>query len=361
MQNKLNGNEMELDLIAHETEIKIENDNFQFSFQRSDKEQIAIQSPSLPIIDETKNFIFQNPIKIQSCANISSNPIIFESSRLAHLADGSVVVCCKGTMVMSSVVMQENDSFDLKVEAQERSYARGFIPSGIRRDDSGITEYEVLISRMIDRSFRPFLDLKYNQNGNHAEIQIVSQLLSSDDIHDSRMLAINATSAALYLSNIADEPIAAISIAYIGDQFIANPTKMQRENSSLNMMYVGIIDGDDDGGKCVMVETDAKQISDEIFCNALKFAQSQLLPIINAMKELKKEFISFKNCAFDEEIINDVIVENNNDAKNLIISDMKQKILELYSNISYSKVKYFTLYKYLNVYFIILEFKKYET
>lgn len=125
-------------------------------------------NPEPPVdieIDETASFMVRNPVEIRSTVEFANgSSMTFESGRISHLSESAVVVSCKGTMVLSTATSRlldpmtcnlSDDGVDLKVDAHERSWPRGYIPSGLQRNDGGITDYEILLCRMIDRSLRP--------------------------------------------------------------------------------------------------------------------------------------------------------------------------------------------------------------
>ena len=244
--------------------------------------------------------LYNREITIPTRHGAGNPSITFEASKLAHLTDGAVVASCEGTLVLATAVgelktMSEfSESVDLRTEAREKSSARGYIPPGFLRTDMGSSEYEILLSRMIDRSIRPLF-------GNSAksiltknyQIQITSNLLSCDETYCTQALAINAVSASIHMSGVPwDGPIAAVKVGYVlnGDsansgELICNPSREEMERSVMNLMYVGLKDG-----KCLMIETDAQQVDYDIYKQALYYASQQVVPIIDGIEALKAKF-----------------------------------------------------------------------
>ena len=125
-------------------------------------------TPEPPIdikIDETASFMVRDPAEIRSTVEFpNGSTMTFETGRISHLSESAVVAACRGTIVLSTATSRlldpascnlGDDGVDLKVEAHERSWPRGYVPSGLQRNDGGITDYEILLCRMIDRSIRP--------------------------------------------------------------------------------------------------------------------------------------------------------------------------------------------------------------
>src|SRR5207247_5286359 len=159
---------------------------------------------------------------------------------MARLADGSVVVSCGDTMVLASAVSattikEGQDYFPLMVDYREKAAAVGKFPGGYFKREGRPTEKETLTSRMIDRPLRPLFPQGY-----FYDTQIISILLSADGENDPDILAINGASAALSVSDIPFiGPIGAVRAGRANGQFVANPTHTEREQSDLDLVYVG--------------------------------------------------------------------------------------------------------------------------
>ncbi len=217
-------------------------------------------------------------------AQIGSNQVSIETGRIAKLADGAVIVSCGETMVMVSAVSataikEGQDYFPLTVDYREKAAAAGKFPGGYFKREGRPTEKETLTSRMIDRPLRPLFPQGY-----FYDTQIISILLSADGENDPDILAINGASAALSVSDIPFAgPIGAVRVGRVNDQFIANPTHSERQQSDLDLVYVGM------ENDVIMIEGAANQIPEADFVKALEFAHGQAREMIRIQKELASQ------------------------------------------------------------------------
>lgn len=214
-------------------------------------------------------------------SQVGSNPITFETGKLAKLADGAVVVTCGETTVLVTAVSQTKVKagqtwFPLSVEYKEKASAAGQFPGGYFKREGRPTEKEILTSRMTDRPLRPLFPKGYLY-----DTQIVALLLSADQINDSDILSMNGASAALAVSDIPFAgPIGAVRVGRVGGEFVINPTFEEREDSDLDLIYVG------NKTDVIMIEGAADQIPEEEFVNALRFAQTAVQQLVAAQEEL---------------------------------------------------------------------------
>src|SRR5689334_12759805 len=178
----------------------------------------------------------QNKVTTQ----IGSTHISIETGKIAKLADGSVIVSCGETIVLTSAVSATNikegqDFFPLTVDYREKAAAVGKFPGGYFKREGRPSEKETLTSRMTDRPLRPLFP-----SGYFYDTQIISILLSADGENDPDILAINGASAALCVSDIPfNGPIGAVRVGRVNGEFIANPTHTDRVHSDLDLIYVG--------------------------------------------------------------------------------------------------------------------------
>src|SRR5256886_235346 len=214
-------------------------------------------------------------------AQIGANQISIETGRIARLADGAVVVSCGDTMVMASAVSataikEGQDYFPLTVDYREKAAAAGKFPGGYFKREGRPTEKETLTSRMIDRPLRPLFPQGY-----FCDTQIISILLSADGENDPDILAINGASAALSVSDIPFAgPIGAVRVGRVNGQFVANPTHTERQESDLDLVYVGT------ENDVIMIEGAANEIPEADFVKALEFAHGHAREMIRIQKEL---------------------------------------------------------------------------
>src|SRR5210317_109669 len=173
-------------------------------------------------------------------ANVGTNPITIESGKLAKLADGAVTVRCGETVVLVTAVSQtkirEGQTwFPMSVEYKEKASAAGVFPGGYFKREGRPTEKEILTCRMTDRPLRPLFPKGYLY-----DTQIIAVLLSADGVNDADVLSMNGASAALCLSDIPFAgPIGAVRVGRVNGEFVINPTHDQREESDLDLVYVG--------------------------------------------------------------------------------------------------------------------------
>src|SRR4030088_2796105 len=200
-------------------------------------------------------------------AQIGSTQISIETGKIAKLADGSVVVSCGDTMVLARAVSatqikEGQDWFPLTVDYREKAAAVGKFPGGYFKREGRPSEKETLTSRMTDRPLRPLFPAGYLY-----DTQIISMLLSADGQNDPDILAINGASAALTVSDIPFAgPIGAVPVGRVDGQFVANPTHEQRNDSDLDLVYVGT------ENDVIMIEGGAPEIPEEDIIQARELA-----------------------------------------------------------------------------------------
>ena len=213
--------------------------------------------------------------------HVGTNPITIETGKLAKLADGAVTVTCGETVILVTAVSQTKIRdgqtwFPLSVEYKERASAAGVFPGGYFKREGRPTEKEILTCRMTDRPLRPLFPKGYLY-----DTQIVALLLSADQINDADILSMNGASAALCLSDIPFAgPIGAVRVGRVDGEFLINPTFDQREESDLDLVYVG------NKQDVIMIEGAANEIPEEEFKKALRFAQEAVTKLVEAQEDL---------------------------------------------------------------------------
>ena len=214
-------------------------------------------------------------------AQIGATHISIETGKIARLADGAVIVSCADTIVMASAVSataikEGQDYFPLTVDYREKAAAAGKFPGGYFKREGRPTEKETLTSRMIDRPLRPLFPQGY-----FYDTQVISLLLSADGENDPDILALNGASAALCVSDIPFAgPIGAVRIGRVNGEFVANPTHTEREQSDLDLVYVGT------ENDIIMIEGAAREVPEADFVKALEFAHGHAREMIRIQKEL---------------------------------------------------------------------------
>ncbi len=208
------------------------------------------------------------------------NDLILETGKIAKQANGSVTVTYGATVIlvtacMSRKIREGQDFFPLTVEYQEKTYAAGRIPGGFFKREGRPSENEILGSRLIDRPIRPLFP-----EGFLNEVQVMAIVLSSDGENDPNVLALIGASTALSISDIPfNGPLASCRVARINNQFVLNPTYAEIESSDLEVVVACNNNG------VVMLESRAKEVSEEVYLEAVKFGMDSLKPILSIQEE----------------------------------------------------------------------------
>lgn len=207
--------------------------------------------------------------------------LTIETGRVARQADGAVVVTYGETSVLCTVVSAKQpkpdlDFFPLTVHYIEKYYAAGKIPGGFFKREGRPTEKEVLTSRLIDRPIRPLFDENFRN-----ETQVICTVLSYDFENDPDIPAMVGASAALAISGVPFfGPIAGARVGYINGENVLNPSPAQLEESELDLIVAGTTDS------VLMVESEAKELTEETMLNAVLFGHEQMQPVIKLIQEL---------------------------------------------------------------------------
>jgi len=209
--------------------------------------------------------------------------IEIETGKLAKQADGAVVVKMGDTMLLATVVSNKDakegvDFLPLSVDYQEKYAAAGRIPGGFLRREARLSDYEVLISRIVDRALRPLFPEDY-----HADTQVMISLISSDKNTMPDALAGLAASAALAVSDIPfNGPISEVRVAKIDGKLVINPSRTDLERATLEFIVAG---SDKDIN---MVEGEADEIQESELVEAIQFAHEAIKKQVAAQVELTR-------------------------------------------------------------------------
>ena len=224
-----------------------------------------------------------NPVKKQF--KFGDTDIILETGRIARQASGAVLVTMGDLSVLTTVVgakeaNEGQDFFPLSVHYQEKTYAAGRIPGGFLKREGRPSEKETLTSRLIDRPIRPLFP-----KGFMNEVQVICTVLSTDKKNDPDMAAMIGTSAALAISGIPfGGPIGAARVGFTEEEgYILNPSFEQLKESELDMVVAGTSDA------VLMVESEAKELTEDEMLGAVLFAQQEYQAVIQAINELVAE------------------------------------------------------------------------
>ena len=210
--------------------------------------------------------------------------LVLETGKIARQADGAVLATLGETTVLCTVVFAKTpkagvDFFPLTVNYQEKAFAAGKIPGGFFKREGRPSEKETLVSRLIDRPIRPlFVD------GFRNETQVVCTVLSHDLENDPDIVALVGTSAALTLSGVPFMgPVGAARVGYVNGEYVLNPTPAQLDESKLDLVVAGTTDG------VLMVESEAKELSEEIMLGAVTFGHNAFQAVIQAVIDLAEK------------------------------------------------------------------------
>ena len=207
--------------------------------------------------------------------------LVLETGKMARQADGAVVARYGDTVVLATVVGAKTakpgqDFFPLSVHYQEKTFAAGKIPGGFFKREGRPTEKEVLTSRLIDRPIRPLFP-----DGFRNEVQVIVTVLSHDLTNDPDIVAMVGASAALTLSGIPFlGPIGGARVGYINGAYVLNPTAEQMKETALDLVVAGTSEG------VMMVESEAKELSEEVMLGAVNFGHQAMQPVIEAIIQL---------------------------------------------------------------------------
>ncbi len=222
-----------------------------------------------------------NPIRVK--AVVGGKEIMLETGRMANQALGSVWAQCGGTVALVTVCSQplevEKGFFPLTVEYSEKMYAAGRIPgSFFRREIGRPSERETLVSRLIDRPIRPLFP-----KGLKEDVQVLANVISSDQENESDILALTGASAALMLSPLPFEgPVAGGRVGRINGEFVFNPSIKEQAQSDLNILFAASRDA------VVMVEGEARFLPESVIIEALDWGRKEIQPLIDAQLELHR-------------------------------------------------------------------------
>ena len=263
-----------------------------------------------------------------------------ETGRFAKQADGAVVARYGDTMVLATVVAsrepKENiDYFPLQVEYREKFASAGKIPGGFFKREARPSEKEILSARLIDRPIRPMFPEWFR-----CETQVIVTVYSSDQEHDGDILGACAASAALLISDIPFEgPISEVRVGRIDGRFIINPTFSELERSDMDITVAGTSDS------IVMVEGDAREISEQDMLSALAFAHESIKVICDLQMQLVRENAPPKRSAPDTVGLTPLVADVKAAAEErtrqlahtpLLKEERRQKTAELFAEVSAS-------------------------
>ncbi|HOR56759.1 MAG TPA: polyribonucleotide nucleotidyltransferase [Flexilinea sp.] len=217
-------------------------------------------------------------------AEVGGKTITFETGKLAAQAGGAVTIQLGESVVFSAATMgdevhEEQDFFPLTVEYEERMYAGGRIPGSFFRREGRPAGDTILIGRLVDRPIRPLFSQDIRN-----EVQVILYSLSADFENQLDILAINAASASLAISDIPwDGPVGAVRVGLINGEYVINPTFQQMEDSDLDLRIAGTADA------ILMVEAGSNEVSNEAMVGAIEAGHRAIQPLIEAQLKMAAE------------------------------------------------------------------------
>jgi polyribonucleotide nucleotidyltransferase len=216
-------------------------------------------------------------------ATVGNRIISIETGRLAAQAGGAVTVHLNDSIIFAAATMGAVrpgiDFFPLTVEYEERMYAGGIIPGSFFRREGRPSTDAILTSRLTDRPLRPLFP-----EGMRNEVQIIMYSLSADTDNPLDVLAINAASAAVMISDIPwNGPVAAVRIGRVSGQFVINPTFSEIEKSDLDLRIAGTREA------ILMVEAGSDEIPEDVMVAALEYGHKSIQPLIELQLQMRAE------------------------------------------------------------------------
>src|SRR6202043_74532 len=227
----------------------------------------------------------------QVSVELGGRTLTLETGKMARQAHGAVVARYGDSVVLATACMDnkatEKDFLPLTVDYREFTYSAGKIPGGFFKREGRPSEREILTSRLTDRPLRPLFP-----EGWATETQIVAMVLSADSENDPDVIALTASSAALYISKIPfNDPMAAVRVGSLEGKLVINPTVAEQKSSHLNIVIAGT------DNAIVMVESGALEVSEDTVVEALEFGNAAIRELHS---RVKPEKVSVKPPAFDD-------------------------------------------------------------
>ncbi|MDQ6647530.1 MAG: polyribonucleotide nucleotidyltransferase [Pseudomonadota bacterium] len=222
--------------------------------------------------------------KVTKSFQYGSHEVTLETGEIARQASGAVMASMGGTVVLVTAVAatrqrEGQDFFPLTVDYVEKFYSAGRIPGGFFKREGRPTEKETLTSRLIDRPIRPLFPDDFKN-----EVQVIAQVISMNPEVDGDIVALLGASAALSLAGVPFKgPIGAARVGYANGEYLLNPSATELKTSELDLVVAGT------AGAVLMVESEAKLLSEDVMLGAVMFGHQQMQTAIRAIAELASE------------------------------------------------------------------------
>ena len=239
---------------------------------------------------------------------LAGRKLVFETGKMAGLANGSVLVRYGDTVVIVNVTASKEprdgiDFFPLSVDYEEKLYSVGKIPGSFIKREGKPSDKAILTSRAIDRPLRPLFPKDFRN-----DVVVVATVLCVDQDNSPEVAAMIGASAALSISDIPfGGPTAAVNVGLVDGEIIINPTEKQREKSDLTLTVAGTEE------KIAMIEAGANEVPDDIMLEAIKEGHKEIKKICKFIASMKEEIgktkFEYKSFEVDKEVY-DFIEEN---------------------------------------------------
>ena len=271
---------------------------------------------------------------------LAGRKLVFETGKMAGLANGSVLVRYGDTVVIVNVTASKEprdgiDFFPLSVDYEEKLYAVGKIPGSFQKREGKPSDKAILTSRAIDRPLRPLFPKDFRN-----DVVVVATVLSVDQDNSPEVAAMIGASAALSISDIPfGGPTAAVNVGLVNGEIVINPTEEQRKVSDLTLTVAGT------EAKIAMIEAGANEVSEEVMLNAIKAGHEEIKKICKFIEKMKseigKEKFEYKSFAVDHDVydfveqnfeneIKEALQESDKETRDNNISAVSDKIVEAY-------------------------------
>ena len=251
---------------------------------------------------------------------LAGRKLVFETGKMAGLANGSVLVRYGDTVVIVNVTASKEpkdgvDFFPLSVDYEEKLYAVGKIPGSFTKREGKPSDKAILTSRAIDRPLRPLFPKDFRN-----DVVVVATVLCVEQDNSPEVAAMIGASCALSISDIPfGGPTAAVNVGLVDGEIVINPTEAQREKSDLNLTVAGT------EKKIAMIEAGANEVPDDTMLEAIKKGHEEIKKICRFIENMKKEIgkpkFEYKSFEVDHDIY-EYIAENFTD-------EMKEKVQEV--------------------------------
>lgn len=272
---------------------------------------------------------------------VGSRPMEFSTGKVAKQANGAVVASHGETAILATACVTDKprtgiDFFPLLVDFEERFYSAGKIPGGFIKREGRPSETAILSARVVDRSIRSL----FEETMRH-DVHVVATVLAVDQINPPNILAINAASAALAISDIPwNGPVGAVRMGCLNGSLVVNPTEEEMLESTLDLLVAGHADG------ITMVECGSREVSEELLVDAIDSAQQEILKLVKLFNEMRasigKEKIALEGPATYPEVeawmdaslsseIRDAVMIHEKKARENRIAEAREKAMEQFA------------------------------